>query len=73
MKKILSLLLAAVLVCSMLTACGEKEGAVEPAAENTEAAEAVEEKELEKNHICTGLDSKYKSYRLIRSTGERFL
>ncbi len=51
MKKIISLILATVLACSMLTACGSKEETKEPAADaaqTEEAADAVEEKELEK-------------------------
>ena len=51
MKKILSLLLAAVLTAGLLTACGQTE---EPAeAEETEAAEAVEETAAEPDELET--------------------
>ncbi|MBQ8857033.1 MAG: ABC transporter substrate-binding protein [Lachnospiraceae bacterium] len=51
MKKLISVMLAAVLACGMLTACGAKEDTTEPSAETVETAEtanAAEEKELEK-------------------------
>lgn len=48
MKKLISVMLAAVLACGMLTACGAKEDTTEPSAETVETADAAEEKELEK-------------------------